>query len=136
MERYRKINLKLTPQRMAIFDYLDGNKAHPSAEQIYRGIRKKFPTTSFATVYKTLEALKKKGQIHELTIDESRRRYDPDTNYHHHLICLDCKSIVDVNIDFNITIPDDQKYSYDVIGNHIQFFGVCPKCRDNHDSQK
>lgn len=135
MHKVKKLNMKTTPQRQAIYEYLDGIKTHPSAEQIYTEIKKKFPMTSFATVYKTLEALKKQGYIRELTIDESRRRYDPDTKYHHHLICVCCKDIVDVNFDFAINIPDDQKHSFDIVGNHIEFYGTCPTCRDKREKQ-
>ncbi len=51
MERYRETGLKLTPQRLAILEYLDGNTSHPSAEDIYISVKEKFPTMSFATVY-------------------------------------------------------------------------------------
>ncbi|MBT9168785.1 MAG: Peroxide operon regulator [Syntrophomonadaceae bacterium] len=67
MEKYKDIGLKLTPQRLAILDCLDGNKEHPSAEDIYKDVSKRFPTMSFATVYNTLEALRQRGGILELT---------------------------------------------------------------------
>ena len=58
MKKYKDIGLKLTPQRLAILDYLDKNFDHPTAEDIYADIKDKFPTMSFATVYKTLESLR------------------------------------------------------------------------------
>ncbi len=129
MKKFRDINLKLTPQRLAIFEYLDDNKSHPSAEDIYLEIRKKYPTISFATVYKTLEALKKQGLLLELTIDPERRRYDPGTEHHHHLICIDCKKIVDIHADFRVDVPEDAKGSFEMLGNHIEFYGLCPECK-------
>ena len=75
MEQYRDIGFKLTPQRLAILDYLDGNTNHPSAEEIFGAVKTKFPTMSFATVYNTLEALRDRGKVLELTIDPSRKRY-------------------------------------------------------------
>ena len=63
MEEYRHLNIKLTPQRLAILGFLKGNKSHPSAEDIFKAVQKQFPTMSFATVYNTLEALKNKGNI-------------------------------------------------------------------------
>jgi len=129
MEKYRTIGLKLTPQRLAIFEYLDGNTSHPSAEEIYSAIRKKYPMISFATVYKTLEALKIKGSLTELTIDPDRRRYDPQTEPHHHLICIQCKRIVDIHKDFTVTLPEDINTSFELVGNHIEFYGMCLKCK-------
>jgi Fur family peroxide stress response transcriptional regulator len=129
MKRYRKIGFKLTPQRLAILDCLEGNTSHPSAEDIYRRLKKKFPTMSFATVYNTLDALTRKGEILEITIDPERKRYDPNTQPHHHLICNKCKKIVDVTINFKVTIPERFRRSFEILGNHIEFYGLCRECK-------
>ncbi len=102
MSKYVDFHLRLTPQRIAILDYLDGNKSHPSAEDIYRAVAKKFPTISLATVYNTLSALARRGQLLKLTIDPSKARYDPNTFPHHHLICNVCKTtLTSMNRDRN-----------------------------------
>lgn len=129
MEKYRHLQLKLTPQRLAILKYLEGNKLHPSAEDIYKAVTREFPTMSFATVYNTLEALKSKGNVQELKIDSGKKRYDPDTSKHHHIICTKCRHIVDIFRDFRITLPDNLANGYDVTSNSIEFFGICEKCR-------
>ncbi|GBD97760.1 MAG TPA: transcriptional repressor [Nitrospirae bacterium] len=129
MGKFINKGLKLTPQRAAIFEYLDGNKSHPSAEEIFIEIKKRYPMISFATVYKTLEALKSRGDLLELSLDPERRRYDPDTSPHHHLVCIKCKKIVDIHKDFSLEIPEEAKVSFDIIGNHIEFYGICPDCR-------
>lgn len=128
MERYRDMGLKLTPQRMAILEYLEGNTEHPSAETVYRAVKQRFPTMSFATVYNTLERLRERGGLLELTIDPSRKRYDPNTDPHHHLICLKCKRIVDVKADFKLNVPEEQRKDFKVTGTHVEFYGVCPEC--------
>jgi Fur family peroxide stress response transcriptional regulator len=131
MEKFRALGIKLTPQRLAILEFLDGNKNHPSAEDIYSEVKKKYPMMSFATVYNTLEALRNQGNIQELKIDPDRKRYDPDTTYHHHLICTRCKKIADINAEFEINVPDEAKGSFEVVGNHIEFYGTCPDCKKN-----
>ncbi len=122
------MGLKLTPQRMAILEYLEGNTEHPSAETVYRAVKQRFPTMSFATVYNTLERLRERGGLLELTIDPSRKRYDPNTDPHHHLICLKCKRIVDVKADFKLNVPEEQRKDFKVTGTHVEFYGVCPEC--------
>ncbi len=131
MEKFRESGLKLTPQRLAILEFLDGNTDHPSADSIFQEVKKKYPMMSFATVYNTIEALKKKGDLLELTIDPERRRYDPQTKPHHHLICVECKKIVDVHEKFSINVPEEVECDFDIMGNHIEFYGVCPECKSN-----
>lgn len=123
-------SLKRTPQRLAILDFLDGNSSHPSAEEIFRAVQKKYPTMSFATVYNTLDALKQRGGLVELTIDPSRKHYDPDTRSHHHILCSKCGKIGDI-VDENIKIETSGKNfaGFSMSSYHINFKGVCKECK-------
>ena len=129
MNKYRNIGIKLTPQRIAILDFLEGNKEHPAADEIYKAVIKKFPTMSFATVYTTLSALKAKGRVLELTIDPGKKRYDPQTGGHNHLICISCKRIIDVPSAYSLDVPENVKQGFDVINTHVEFYGLCTKCK-------
>jgi len=129
MEKYRDIGFKLTPQRIAILEFLEGNKDHPSADDIYKAVSKKFTTMSFATVYTTLAALKKKGTVLELTVDPDKKRYDPTTEGHNHLICISCKRIVDLPGNHQLDLPESAKQNFTVIKSHIEVHGLCPKCK-------
>ncbi len=133
MKDYRELGLKLTPQRLAILDYLKDNTEHPSAEDIYKSVSRNYPTMSFATVYNTLEAIRKKGGVLELKIDPTKKRFDPNTKPHHHLMCIKCKRIVDIHGDYDLQVSVDKRDGFEIIGNHIEFYGICPACkgRDN-----
>jgi len=130
-ENKKDAKFKLTPQRLAILDYLKDNCDHPSAETIYKEIRKRFSTMSLATVYNTLETLRKNGKILELTIDPAKKRFDPGIEPHHHLICIRCKKIIDIHMDYSLHIPNEKKRGFELMGNHIEFYGVCPECKRN-----
>ena len=119
---------KQTPQRMAIMEFLKENLDHPSAEDIYRAIRIRFPTMSFATVYNTLETLRQQGAVVELTVDPKKKRFDPNPKPHHHLICIKCRKIVDIHIDYPLEVPDEKRSGFEIVGNHIEFYGICPDC--------
>ena len=114
---------------MAILAYLEGNKSHPSASDIYKSIFDKFPTMSFATVYNTMETLKEKGVVVELSIDPDKKRFDPNTTPHHHLLCIRCKTIKDIFEKFPLALPESEQYDFDIIGNHVDFYGICPQCK-------
>jgi Fur family peroxide stress response transcriptional regulator len=129
MEKYRNLQIKLTPQRLAILSYLEGNKSHPSAEDIYKSVQKQFPTMSFATVYNTLEALKSKGNVQELKIDPNKKRYDPDISQHHHLLCVKCNNIADVHKEFKVALSEELTQGFEMLGNSIEFYGICQNCK-------
>ena len=122
---------------MAILEYLEGNESHPSASDIYKSVFDKFPTMSFATVYNTLETLKEKGVIKELSIDPDKKRFDPNTSPHHHLLCLRCKAIKDIFKEFPLALNESEKHDFDIIGHHVDFYGICPRCKGiESDKQK
>lgn len=129
MDKYKGAGLKLTPQRLAVLKYLEGNKEHPSADDIYKTILKKFPTMSFATVYNTLETLRRRGQVMELNFDPFKKRFDPNPMPHHHVICVKCQKILDVQNDFSLPAPKIESEEFEIIGNHIEFYGLCSKCK-------
>lgn len=129
----RKNGHRMTPQRVAILRVLIGSEEHPNAEQIYDQIKQDFPTTSLATVYKTITMLKDMGEILELDFGNGSTRYDGrELHPHPHLICTNCSCIIDIDID----IPDldelsqeaAQRTGYQVTRYRLDFFGICPQC--------
>jgi Fur family peroxide stress response transcriptional regulator len=129
MQKYKELGLKLTPQRLSILAYLEGNKDHPTAEEIYKKVSKRFPTMSFATVYNTLETLKRQGMIKEVMIEHGKKHFDPNIERHHHLICSKCKRIADIHADFDLAVPEKDIQGFKIIGSHVEFYGICPQCR-------
>ncbi|MEK6635841.1 MAG: transcriptional repressor [Planctomycetota bacterium] len=122
--------MKITPQRLMIFKILENNTSHPSAEEVFKWVKKIYPTVSFTTIYKTLETLRDLGEVQELIIDEDRKHYDPNTDIHHHIICSNCKKILDIFEDFSqhVKMPDTLKKDYTVSGFQISFHGICKDC--------
>ena len=131
VDRFRAAGFKITPQRMAVFQFLEGNTSHPSAYEVYEVVKRRFSTTSFATIYNTLNAAQEMGLVLELTIDPKKRHFDPNTSPHHHILCMKCRRIDDVRGkvfgDFNI--DSFEIGDYQVTGFGVDFHGVCPKCR-------
>lgn len=131
VERFRNENFKITPQRLGIFKILEGNLHHPSAEDIFLKIKKTYPTISFTTVYKTLDILEKMGEILKIAIDDDRKHYDPNTYTHHHIICIDCNKISDIDEDYiSHKLPDDILSEFTLSRYHVSFYGTCKECLD------
>ncbi len=131
LEKYAGKGFKMTPQRIAILECLDDNDKHPSAEDIYKKVKRRYPTVSFATVYNTLEALKKRKEVVEITIDPERKHYESNITPHHHIVCIICKKIGDVFKDYSkaLKLPEEVEGEFIATGNHVHFFGICKKCR-------
>jgi len=128
LEYYKRMGLKMTPQRFAILEYLENNRNHPSAEEIFNALKDQFPSMSIATVYNTLEVLVAKGLVKELNIDPTKKRFDPITKPHHHFICRKCGKIIDLEKNFDIAIPEELK-DCEIFDSQVIFSGLCPACK-------
>lgn len=128
---FKEKNLKLTPQRYAIYKYLRSTKSHPSAEAIYENLKTDYPTMSLATVYKTLKTFIELGLVKELNVGEDNFRYDANTESHSHIMCLACSKVDDIEApDFNFLNKEVEKItSYDVEQHQLYFYGLCPECK-------
>lgn len=123
---------RLTPQRMAILKILAESEEHPTVDQIYQKVRLQFPTTSLATVYKTIALLKDLGEVLELGFPDGSNRYDGNRPYPHpHAICLKCKKIMDPAISSVEELSEEMKSKtgYTISYHRLDFFGICPECQ-------
>ena len=91
----RKNGYKVTAQRLSICKFILSRKDHPTAEQIFQGLRNEYPTISLGTIYKTLHLLKELGLVQELGFNEGSIRYDPDMELHINMVCSKCEKIYD-----------------------------------------
>jgi Fur family peroxide stress response transcriptional regulator len=87
--------LKITPQRVAVFDAISKLRNHPTAENIIDYIRINHPNIAIGTVYNTLETFVEKGLISKVKTDEGVMRYDAAAEKHHHLYSRDSDLIGD-----------------------------------------
>jgi Fur family peroxide stress response transcriptional regulator len=79
---------RCTPQRLAVYEFLGRSDHHPTAEQIYQGVKGSIPNISLATVYKALDALVACGLVDKLAAADGSALYDARSDRHYHLRCL------------------------------------------------
>ncbi|HSW39001.1 MAG TPA: transcriptional repressor [Acidobacteriota bacterium] len=122
---------RLTPQRLAIVRIIAGSESHPSVEDIFGRIRKKFPTMSLATVYRNILLIKSFGEVLELGFPDGSNRYDGNKPHPHpHVICIKCKKIVDPNLDSldHMKKEVSAETGFTILNHRLDFFGLCGSC--------
>src|SRR5204863_10191058 len=90
--------LRMTSQRQAIIDTVFDTEEHFTAEQLLEWARRRDPSVSRATVYRTLPLLTESGLVREMDFGKDHTYYDPnyaDHPNHSHIICQDCDKIVE-----------------------------------------
>jgi len=132
LKKLRQREFRITPQRIAILQAFVSTDIHPSVEYVYNQVKITFPTTSLATVYKTVTLLKEIGEILEIGFPDGRNRYDGNKPYPHpHLICTRCHRIIDPDVSLldRLTSEVAQATGYQITSHQVELFGVCPVCQ-------
>lgn len=134
--KFHEKGFKVTPQRLAICEYVLSSKDHPTTDMAYLEIKKKYPTISLATIYQTLHLLTNIGMLQELNFNDRISRYDPKTSPHINIICKNCGKVEDYeteNIEsFWCKIVDN--LGFEPVGQRIDIYRYCNQCTESTSS--
>jgi len=126
-EELKKKNIKPSYQRMKVFEYLTEMKNHPTVDEIFKELVKEIPTLSKATVYNTLDLLRKAELARVVTIEDNETRYDSEVSVHGHFKCENCGRIIDFPVDIDAISTDSLK-NFTITDKDVYFKGICPGC--------
>lgn len=142
MDRFVRVmrdsGTRLTHQRMEIFREVASSGDHPDADTILRQVRKRMPTVSHDTVYRTLWMLNDMGLITTLGLQRGRVRFDANVTSHHHFFCTSCGRVEDFYYSQfdDLKVPEEVCEMGDVATTHVQLRGLCARCREDEASKQ
>jgi Fur family peroxide stress response transcriptional regulator len=121
-----------TRQREAILSFLRHTGSHPTADQIYDGVRKIVPNISKGTVYRNLQVLQDDGGITELRLNGTVGRYEVKQKSHYHFRCDRCGRVNDIDMPVNREL-DQQAANLTglkIASHQLEFRGLCNACEN------
>ena len=133
VSKLREHEFRITPQRLAVLRALAASDVHPSVEMVYETVKQEFPTTSIATIYKTIHILKQVNEVLEIAFPDGSNRYDGCRPYFHpHLICTKCRRIIDPDLESlrEVTQELSSETGFRITSHRLDFFGICPDCQE------
>lgn len=126
----RAAGLKLTHQRLEVFREVAASLDHPDADAIFREVRRRVPTVSLDTVYRTLWLLDDLGLVRTLGPRRDSVRFDANLEHHHHYVCVRCglaRDFESVELDA-LRVPEAVGKLGSVAGTHVEVRGICQRC--------
>ena len=144
-ETFRKFlakkGLRVTSQRLAIFDAAFARTEHFTAEQLLDYARSIDDSVSRATVYRTLPIMTKSALLREIDIGSGEKFYMPNSAPNIQIaqvVCIDCDRIFEISAPFmewyGSTVssklglsPVSQRLQVSARCNTLRDTGSCPK---------
>lgn len=130
-----EVRKRETRQLAAVYAALQGGGSHPTADEIYRRVRKKLPRISLGTVYRNLQRLVAEGKIRMLLLGERVARYDPMLTEHDHFVCQRCGRVEDVLLERErqVNLTPLLEAGMTVAALSLTIHGLCERCGKNSD---
>jgi Fur family peroxide stress response transcriptional regulator len=129
-EAARAADVKLTHQRLQIFREVAASADHPSAETVLKALKRKMPTVSLDTVYRTLWLLDDLGLVSTLGPKRESVRFDANLTQHHHYVCMRCGMARDFeSAELNaLRIPESVAEFGSIDATRVEVRGLCVRC--------
>lgn len=116
-----------TPQKQKILYYVENTKKHPTANKVYKEVKKDLPGISKSTVYRILEEFSKEGKIKKLDLDIAH--FDATTDTHAHFVCENCDKTRDIE---QAEVPSLPKTNHGKVKKaELFYYGICNECQED-----
>ncbi len=128
----RSNGLKLTHQRLELYQALLESRDHPSAESLHKQLLHRMPTISLDTVYRTLATFEELGLVRRVETVGSQSRFEVRTVAHHHFFCDQCGRLTDFswNSFDALGLPRELQKMGRIRERNVVLHGVCNHCLD------
>lgn len=124
---------RMTSARQLILRELEGAKSHLTAMQIFDNLKERLPSLSLSTVYRSLEYLVENQLVSVSDLGLGSPAYEPvQSHTHHHLVCLNCKKIYQLEDEVVSHFFEDlqKEKNFVILSNHLVLYGHCQFCQN------
>jgi Fe2+ or Zn2+ uptake regulation protein len=118
-----------TPQLAAIYDALAASHDHPTADELFKRVRRVLPRVSLGTVYRNLDKLRAQGRLRVVRLEGGQAHFDAVVDAHDHFVCERCGAVAD--LPPTAAVPDVRRLT--AAGYHVRWYttalyGHCQDC--------
>lgn len=129
----KRYGLRLTKTRRVLIDIFFSTPTPLSASQLLSALEKRAVFVNKTTIYRELERLEKIGILEHVQLNNRSRYYElAFENHHHHLICMQCEKIEDVDFSEEELRKEEEKVrksrKFTILRHSLEFFGLCQHC--------
>jgi len=121
---------RMTAQRQAIFDLINGSNRHWDAEEVNRELSDRGHSVGIATVYRGLTALDEAGMINSVQLADRKRYERADKTHHDHMVCTECGHIEEFSQHKIEALQEAvaREKGFEMTGHQLILFGLCSDC--------
>lgn len=124
----------MTRQRKAIFELIQRECRHLTAEEIYATLHETMPHLALGTVYRNLRLMEQAGEIRRIVVAEGSDRFDKNLSPHEHATCIECGSFFDLDAP-EIRAAIERSVGISVVSYRLEVDCLCKACKKRQQAQ-
>ena len=131
-ENLRVGGYRITPIRARILEIFTKSKSPISATDLINDFKSLNVAVNKTTIYRELEFLLNKQLLNEVEFGEGKKRYELNNGHHHHLVCLNCRKVEDVDLKTDLSAEEEiieKATGFKIKSHSLEFFGLCKNCQ-------
>lgn len=141
LERLKEEGYKLTTPRRRIAEVLESrDTGHFRIEELYDLVNQDGFLVGLATIYRTVRLLEDLSLLTKIDLGDGQDRYELmiSPHHHHHLLCNQCKKVMEVQGDFLDELEEriSAMYSFNIEGHDVIFYGTCSSCKNRMENNE
>ena len=118
----------MTQQRRAVIDVIERSRTAFTAADVLEAASAAVPNLGLATVYRTLELLRREGSVRRLA-GEDAVYVRCHTGHHHHLVCLTCGDVEDTELCAAPSAAElERTHGFAAAAHELDIYGTCARC--------
>jgi Fe2+ or Zn2+ uptake regulation protein len=128
----KSVNMRNTPGRRAVLEYLTLATSPSSIDEIEKSPIIKKLQLDQATIYRIINVFTQRGILHAVNFQEGKTRYELTSHpHHHHVVCTSCGKVNDVEdcLKPQATTLIQKETGFLITSHALEFFGLCPACQ-------
>jgi Fur family ferric uptake transcriptional regulator len=124
---------RITAARAAIVGAVLTAGSPVSAQEVSAALAASKVPANVTTVYRELEFLRENGVVVPVSFADGVQRYESaDLGHHHHLVCVECERIQDVEVPHAELHEAEKRIAatkkFTVLRHALEFYGTCDRC--------
>jgi Fur family ferric uptake transcriptional regulator len=121
--------VRATPQRLAILELVASWQGSFTVAELHDRARKREPRLGLATTYRTVELLRRSGEVHPLHGGGRPAYVRCGPSHHHHLVCTSCGSVEETDLCAAPTEAEVERlHGFRASAHELDIYGTCRRC--------
>jgi len=119
---------RCTNQRIAVYEFICGNREHPDVDRVWQAVREKMPSITRESVFRILMELAEWGIVYRMD-KIINARFDGVPHPHGHFICRECGAVIDFKLPEQVALPAETN---GFLCDHVELriSGICAACAE------